>query len=158
VSKEPSEPVVDLIIPMTKLHIDPVAPAPPAPAAIPVETPPPAAIPVLRPHRGNQSLVIVGIGSGIGLLIGVVGTVVGLVVGSGLLGGLLGVLVGLGSGVAAWLLARDDLGKMDAGVMDPAGRPDALRGRLAGQIATAAWGFLLYTLVVFQMGFLLGKV
>jgi hypothetical protein len=160
VSKEPSEPVVDLRIPMTKLQLEPAEPPPavdPAPAAVPVEAPPPSAIPLLRAHRGASAVIIVGIGSGMGLLIGLVGAIVGLLVGSGLYGGLLGVLLGLGAGAAAWALARDDLNKMDRGLMDSAGRVWALHGRLAGQIACAAWGFLLYTLLVFQTGFLLGK-
>ena len=45
-------------------------------------------------------------------------------------------LVGLGMGIAAWIMGQRDLRKMDANMMDPAGRGNTQAGRICGMIGT----------------------
>jgi hypothetical protein len=40
------------------------------------------------------------------------------------------------TGIAAWLMAVNDLKEMDAGLMDPAGREQTKAGKIIGIIAT----------------------
>jgi hypothetical protein len=44
-------------------------------------------------------------------------------------------LLGVGLGACVWLIAARDLARMDAGLMDPSGRPATREARVFGQIA-----------------------
>jgi hypothetical protein len=122
-----------------------------------VEAQPPAAIPLLQDHHGALALVINGIGSGVALCVCLMGGILGLAMGAAVRGMFPGALLGLVGSAAAWVLTVSDLAKMEQGQMDPAGRLLAMRGQLAAKIACRVWGCVLYTLLVFQIGFLLGK-
>jgi hypothetical protein len=50
-------------------------------------------------------------------------------------------------GIAAWVMANQDLREMDAGWMDPAGRDMTNAGRICGMIAT----FLLIIPAIFML-------
>ena len=57
--------------------------------------------------------------------------------------------IGLPLGIAAWVMARRDLRKMDEGVMDPNGRKKTRDGRVCGIVGTVLnSGFALLALVV----------
>jgi hypothetical protein len=51
--------------------------------------------------------------------------------------GILGLVVCQLLGIAAWVLANEDLREMDAGWMDPSGRDLTNAGRICGMVATA---------------------
>jgi hypothetical protein len=166
VSEQPGEPAPDFLIPMTRLHLEPlppVTPPGPAPAALPVQPPPappeppPTAIPVVQSHHGKLPLVIEAVGSALALGLCAAGQFAGLALGGGLIGILPGSVVGLLASTTAWSLARYDLARMDAGAMDATGRPWALRGRFAGLVFAGAWGVVLYTVSVFQVGFFVAR-
>jgi hypothetical protein len=158
------------MIPLTRLHLEPLPPVTPpadtAPAAVPVG-PPPAAVPLdgtpppaislVQPHRGGLAVFIAFFGSGVALGICLAGYWVGVVLGGGLVGLLPGALLGWLASTLAWCMAQFDLARIDRGVMDEGGRLWALRGRWAGQVFSIAWGIVTYTLVVFEVGFFLGK-
>jgi hypothetical protein len=58
--------------------------------------------------------------------------------------------IGLPLGIVAWVMARRDLRKMDAGVMDPNGRKKTRDGRVCGIVGTVLnGGCALLALVVF---------
>ncbi|HUF61688.1 MAG TPA: hypothetical protein VMN36_06405 [Verrucomicrobiales bacterium] len=44
--------------------------------------------------------------------------------------------LGLGFGIAAWLMSRKDLRKMDQGIMDPAGRQITMGGKVCAIVGT----------------------
>jgi hypothetical protein len=163
VSNEPSEPAPDFLIPMTKLHLEP-APTPTsasiaAPAMQPtvVDQLPVAAIPMVLEHHGALALLLAGLGSVLGLLISLMGGFVGWLLNIGIFGALPGMVVGMAAGAAAWGLAQVDLGKMARGWMDPAGRSLSVRGRWVGALSCAGWALVFYTVLVFQIGYLVGN-
>lgn len=78
-----------------------------------------------EPHRGGRLLTLARVGS-----LCAMATPVLFVPG----------VVGVGLGVTVWLLARADLAKMRAGLMDPDGRKLAERARLHGVVASAFAG------------------
>ena len=80
-----------------------------------------------EPHRGGLLLALGRAGSLCALLTPVL---------------ILPGLVALSLGLTVWVLARQDLAKMRAGLMDPAGRKQAGRARRHGLVAAlfaAAW-------------------
>ena len=64
--------------------------------------------PVLQPHRGTAVLVL----------------------------GILGIVVCFICGIIAWSMGNRDLRRMDAGIMDPAGRDTTRAGKICGMIGT----------------------
>src|ERR1700722_4304046 len=68
--------------------------------------------PKLKPHRGDLMV-----------LLGIISLIVGPPIVS----------------VITWLMSRNDLKEMDAGVMDPAGRSRTKTARLLAMISTIAW-------------------
>ncbi len=50
--------------------------------------------------------------------------------------GILGLIVCMPLGIVAWVMGSGDLKKMDAGMMDPAGRSNTQVGKILGMIAT----------------------
>jgi hypothetical protein len=50
--------------------------------------------------------------------------------------GILSFVICLVFGILAWVLGSNDLKKMDAGIMDPAGRSNTKTGRILGMIST----------------------
>jgi hypothetical protein len=60
--------------------------------------------------------------------------------------GLLGLFGCFPFGMAAWAMGKEDLGQMDAGLMDPSGRSMTASGRAIGMVVTVLWvtGFLIY--------------
>ncbi|HOZ01561.1 MAG TPA: hypothetical protein PLG20_07065 [Candidatus Syntrophosphaera sp.] len=93
----------------------------------PQTMPPPPQYPVLQPHRGILVLIF-----------GVVGLVSCAVF-----------------GILAWIFGAEDLKKMDAGIMDPAGRDMTQAGKVLGIVAVClnAIGILVAILVlVFMLG------
>lgn len=62
----------------------------------------------MKPHRGTVILVL----------------------------GILGIVMCGPLGIAAWIMGRNDLKEMDAGVMDPGGRGNTEAGKICGMIAT----------------------
>ena len=88
-----------------------------------------------EPHRGTWLLAL----ADAGLLVGALSLALGVLA-----------PLGLALGVTAWALASLDLGRMRAGLMDPAGREAAARARtraVAGVAlslyAAALWGWFL---------------
>jgi hypothetical protein len=79
-----------------------------------------------EPHRGTLVLVL-----------GILSIVIG--------------YIGLGLGIAAWIMGRNDLRKMDAQQMDPEGRGVTQAGWICGIIGTV-WNCLL---VLFCIGYLI---
>ena len=51
--------------------------------------------------------------------------------------GIIGIVCCLPFGIAAWIMGKGDLAKMDAGQMDPAGRSNTNVGRILGMINVA---------------------
>lgn len=51
--------------------------------------------------------------------------------------GILGLIVCQLFGVAAWVMAKNDLREMDRGWMDPSGRELTKTGRILGMVSTA---------------------
>ncbi len=69
--------------------------------------------------------------------------------------GIVGLVVCFPFGIAAWVLGNTDLREMDAGIMDPSGRPLTQAGRVIGMIATLmACAGLLIGAVFFLVGFM----
>jgi hypothetical protein len=61
--------------------------------------------------------------------------------------GILGIVFGCAPvAIVAWVMGRSDLAKIDAGVMDPAGRGTTQAGMILGIVGTIL--FLLSTIVV----------
>ena len=75
------------------------------PPAAPTVTQPPAQG-GLKPHRGVAVLVL----------------------------GILGIVLCLICGIIAWVMGKNDLKEMDAGIMDPAGRGMTNAGKICGMI------------------------
>ena len=65
--------------------------------------------------------------------------------------GILGFLVCQLFGVAAWVMADNDLKEMDRGYMDPTGRDLTKTGRILGMVSTA----LLAVSLIVLLGFVL---
>jgi hypothetical protein len=65
--------------------------------------------------------------------------------------GILGFLVCQLFGVAAWVMADNDLKEMDHGYMDPTGRDLTKTGRILGMVSTA----LLAVSLIVLLGFVL---
>jgi hypothetical protein len=102
-----------------------------------------------EPHRGTMVLVF-----------GILSIVFGAVVPAGACCGPLAVagFVGLGMGIAAWVMGRRDLAKIDAGTMDPRGRGSTKAGKICGIIGTLVSSLmilLLLGLVVFYVVFMI---
>ncbi len=70
---------------------------------------PPATPPtqMLKPHRGTAVLVL----------------------------GILGLVVCVICGIIAWVMGKNDLREMDAGIMDPSGRGITNAGRICGMVS-----------------------
>ena len=88
-------------------------------------TPYPPAAPVpqmLKPHRGTTVLVL----------------------------GILGLVVCVICGIIAWVMGKNDLREMDAGIMDPSGRGTTNAGRICGMISVilACVGFAIWLILV----------
>ena len=66
-------------------------------------------------------------------------------------------LIGVGVGIAAWLMGRRDLKKMDRGEMDPAGREKTRLGYALG-ICAAAFGSFLVTLRIAILGIVFATI
>ncbi len=68
--------------------------------------------------------------------------------------GILGFIICLVFGILAWVMGKNDLDKMDRGLMDPAGRSTTKTGKLLGMISTiiAAAGLGLATLIFIITG------
>jgi hypothetical protein len=66
--------------------------------------------------------------------------------------GILGFLVCALFGVAAWVMADNDLKEMDYGYMDPAGRDLTKTGRILGMVST---GLLVTSLILMVFLFLI---
>ncbi len=49
--------------------------------------------------------------------------------------GIIGLVCCMPLGIAAWIMGKGDLAKMDAGQMDPAGRSNTNVGRILGMIS-----------------------
>ena len=90
------------------------------PAAANVSQPP--AQGGLKPHRGVAVLVL----------------------------GILGIVLCLICGIIAWVMGKNDLKEMDAGVMDPAGRGMTNAGKICGMISVilACAGLAIWLLVM----------
>ena len=91
------------------------------------QIPPTQAQPVgLAPHRGTLILVL----------------------------GILSLIICAPLGIAAWIMGRGDLKRIDAGVMDPAGRGTTLAGMICGIISTILLilSVLLYVVLVVVLG------
>jgi hypothetical protein len=83
--------------------------------------------PAVKPHRGTLILVL----------------------------GILGLVVCGPLGIAAWIMGKNDLGEMDAGLMDPEGRSLTNAGRICGIIATILLAVgLLVGILLFVVGML----
>jgi len=75
--------------------------------------------------------------------------------------GILGIVFGCAPvAVVAWVMGRSDLAKIDAGVMDPAGRGTTQAGRILGIVGTVlfvlsllaiALGVALFGLTIFSL-------
>ena len=69
--------------------------------------------------------------------------------------GILGLVVCQLFGVAAWVMADNDLKEMNRGYMDPAGRDFTKTGRILGMVSTALLGVsLLIVILVFLVSIL----
>lgn len=79
------------------------------------QTPPIQSSPVLRPHRGGAVLAL-----------GICSLAFGLGCGG----------VGLVLGIIAWVMGKNDLAAIDAGLMDPSGRGLCQAGMICGIIGT----------------------
>jgi hypothetical protein len=77
-----------------------------------------------EPHRGNMVLVF-----------GILSLVIG--------------FIGLGFGIAAWLMGRNDLKKMQSGAMDPEGRGLTQAGYVCGIIGTIWQGIMMLFCVAY---------
>jgi len=77
---------------------------------------------MLKPHRGTTVLVL----------------------------GILGLVVCVICGIIAWVMGKNDLREMDAGVMDPSGRGTTNAGRICGMISVilACVGFAIWLILV----------
>jgi len=62
---------------------------------------------MLKPHRGTAVLVL----------------------------GILGLVVCVICGIIAWVMGKNDLREMDAGIMDPSGRGITNAGRICGMVS-----------------------
>lgn len=159
---EANEPQPDFMIPMTRLHLEPLpsvpAQRPLLPTTLPpAPQPPPVAIPLAQEHRGALALLLVGVAAGVGFCVAVMGAFVSMVLGGNVLGVLPGLLFALAGSGLAFGLAHADLRKMDRGVMAAGGRALAQRGRWLALVVSSFWLLVLYTLVVFQIGLIVGK-
>jgi hypothetical protein len=68
--------------------------------------------------------------------------------------GILGLVVCQLFGIAAWVMADNDLGEMNRGYMDPTGRELTNAGRILGMVATglmAIWLFIVILFLVFSI-------
>jgi len=63
--------------------------------------------------------------------------------------GILGFLVCQLFGVAAWVMADNDLREMDRGYMDPSGRDLTRTGRILGMVSSALLAVSLIVLLLF---------
>lgn len=70
--------------------------------------------------------------------------------------GILSLVICAPLGIAAWIMGRSDLKKMDAGLVDPQGRGLSMAGMICGIIATALFALgLIITLIWFALAVLL---
>ena len=68
--------------------------------------------------------------------------------------GILGFIICLVFGILAWVMGKNDLEKMDQGLMDPSGRSNTKTGKLLGMISTiiAAAGIGIALLIIIISG------
>ena len=71
--------------------------------------------------------------------------------------GILGLAVCQLFGVAAWVMANNDLREMNRGDMDPAGRDFTTVGRILGMVSTALMVIPLLVVILFVFGGLLSR-
>ncbi len=76
--------------------------------------------PIMKPHRGTLILVL----------------------------GILSLVICAPLGIFAWIMGGDDLKQMDAGAMDPNGRPLTSAGRICGIIGTALLALVVLSVIV----------
>ncbi|MGO8928547.1 MAG: DUF4190 domain-containing protein [Limisphaerales bacterium] len=74
----------------------------------------------MKPHRGTLILVL----------------------------GILSLVICAPLGIFAWIMGGDDLKQMDAGAMDPNGRPLTSAGRICGIIGTALLALVVLSVIV----------
>ena len=67
--------------------------------------------------------------------------------------GIVGLVVCAPAGIAAWIMGKQDLAKMDAGQMDPEGRQMTNIGKILGIIAMV---FMVIIIVFVILGFVAG--
>jgi hypothetical protein len=53
--------------------------------------------------------------------------------------GILGIVVCFICGIIAWVMGKNDLREMDAGIMDPSGRGLTQAGKICGMISVILW-------------------
>ena len=71
--------------------------------------------------------------------------------------GILGLVVSQLFGVAAWVMADNDLKEMNRGYMDPTGRDLTNVGRILGIVATALMAIPLLILILFLLASIVSR-
>ena len=71
--------------------------------------------------------------------------------------GILGLLVCQLFGLAAWVMADNDLAEMRRGYMDPSGRDLTKTGRILGMVSTAVLAISLLLMILIFVGSLLAS-
>lgn len=71
--------------------------------------------------------------------------------------GILGLVVCQLLGVAAWVMADNDLQEMRRGYMDPSGRDLTQTGRILGMVSTVLLGVSLLFLILFLVVAVVGR-
>lgn len=96
--------------------------------SVPTATQPQPQVP-LKPHRGGVVLAL----------------------------GILGLIVCSACGIIAWVMGKNDLREMDAGIMDPAGRGTTRAGKICGIISFVIQCVVAVILLLILIGIVLGS-